>query len=72
MHRELAINIDRRLALIIITAAESVCVLVIVILRAHGLLEIVTGAELLAVTSIGVLKSDLLHLARVLRIKRVK
>ena len=46
--------------------------LVIAVLRAHGLLEIVAGAELFAVTAIGVLQSDLLHLARVLRIKRVQ
>ena len=42
------------------------------LLRAHDLLEIVAGAELFAVTAIGVLKGDLLHLTRVLRIKCVQ
>ena len=68
----MAIDIDWRLALIIFQAAETICVLVIAVLRAHGLLEIVAGAELFAVAAIGVLQSDLLHLARVLRVKRVQ
>ena len=68
--RELAI--DGRLALIIIESAEAICLLVISLLRAHGLLEVVAGAELLAVTAIGVLKGNLLHLASVLGIKRAE